>query len=775
MTLIRRKRGAMLMMVAVLVLVIVLIGIAFFGLSKLLGGGRELANSTDSGAVNVAKHALTTPSKSALKFSNPDIATNFAVILGQPDDINLLNYNKLVAHAALVGFLARDINTEDSAKHAHKLWTALNEVGQFLQTNLTNKRNMEGFFQQMADANSTKMLGKNRITLDRYAVSYMKRSSATNVEINDELLEAANLKNDLPSATSGTNGKKYMAGYKPISVLLPVTGQTLTYFGVPVSPNDRTHLVDTPEFERQVDDKFAVGQGNPVYPNATLPPNAFLSRGATQESQTKQFTGAVASAIVGTLDKSSKLGMPYGYIEIRNGPTQPGVQGAIAMQGKDIFCHALAGEGIHITGTQPRDYFCTGNEVEGTKSLEGVHAGMTDAELKREMDKANDESLYTSSEVDRVIREAKNGVGNLTGNNEHWYGALDREATQILKKNNFIDQWYFYNRIKNELIKALLWRLNIPDRSESLKVIRHRDGSELNGPRALLQITRKTEKLIFWHSYKDELQSDAPELQMLDAFKRGYQQYGSADTPNVNSSGFTSLEQFKANVVSTRSNCINCSTVMAPATKSGIKYFDHNKKYPSPENAWNFGQVKTPFDYLQMIDSVPESKSCATGTVTDKLVKRCQLIKPGTTKEQILSLLKTHQLPMQSSLYLYTDGRGGDFRLSPSPPSWTIPNTTADGVGSAATLNCGAPYDVIGKLVNCSSEPPNGPVKKISASPQADPNTDGHFPGWAWRHSPPATCTDSADFVPSSGYNHLLGLLDFGNTCSGGGRFCEPN
>ncbi|MBA3856232.1 MAG: hypothetical protein C0507_04920 [Cyanobacteria bacterium PR.3.49] len=150
----------MLMMVAVLVLVIVLIGIAFFGLSKLLGGGRELANSTDSGAVNVAKHALTTPSKSALKFSNPDIATNFAVILGQPDDVNLLNYNKLVAHAALVGFLARDINTEDSAKHAHKLWTALNEVGQFLQTNLTNKRNMEGFFQQMADANSTKMLGK---------------------------------------------------------------------------------------------------------------------------------------------------------------------------------------------------------------------------------------------------------------------------------------------------------------------------------------------------------------------------------------------------------------------------------------------------------------------------------------------------------------------------------------------------------------------------------------------------------------------------------------
>jgi|GEM_PF-6307138 len=764
------------MFIAVIVLVIVLLGIGFFLLTKLIGGGRELANATDAGSVNLAKNALTNPSKSALSFDNPDIASNFAVILGNPDDINLLNYNQLVAHSAIVALLAREENTADAAKNARKLFNALNQVGQFLQKKLTDKQYMEKHFQLLADANNTKMLGKNRISLANYGVSYMKRGSATNIDIDETVLKAADIEKDFPEVevSTGTAGKKkYFAGYKPISVFLPVSGETLTFVGVPVGPHDRTHLVETITFENNRKDDVAVGMGNPPYPENTLPPNAFQSQGTTRENQTKQIAGAVACAIVGTLDKGSKLGMPYGYIEIKNGPRAPGPQGSMAMQGKDIFCHALAGEGIHITGTQPRDYFCTGNETETTKSLD-VNPNMSDADLKRELDKVNDESLFTSSEVDRVIREAKDGVGNLTdGDRGHWYPRLDREATQILKKNNYVDQWFIYNRIKNDLIRALLWRLNIPDRSKSLKVIRHRDGSELNGPRALLQIDRNTNKLIFWHNYKQELRSDDPELLMLDAFKKGYDQYGTVDSAHVGGNGFTSLEQFKVNVLTTRTGCINCAYVPAPATKSGIKYFDHSKKYPSPENLWNFGQVKTPYDYLQMIDSIPDSKACGLGTVTDKLVKRCQLIKPGTSRDYVLNLLKSQQLPMQTSLYLYADG--GDLKMSTSPPRWTIPNTLADGQGSTATLNCGAPYNVIGTIVNCSSEPPNGPIKKLPANPKADPNTDGHFPGWAWRHSPEATCTDSAVFIPSSGFNHLLGELNFGNSCSGGGQFCEPN
>ena len=766
----------MLAMIAVLVLVIGVIGIAFFILTRMLGGGRELANATDAGAINVAKNALTHPSKSALAFDNQDIATNFAVVIGKPDDINLLNYNKLVAHATLVALLAREENTADSAKNARKLFNALNDVGQFLQKQLTNPQFMEPFFQQIADANNTKMLGKNRINLGKYGVSYMKRGTATNVDLDEIVLKAANAEKDFPEVEipGGPGGKhKYFAGYKPVSVFLPVSGETLTFIGVPLGPNDRTHLVDTTGFENTRKDDIAVGQGNPPYPGNTLPPNAFQSQGATLENQTKKVAGAVASAIVGSLDKGSKLAMPYGYIEIKNGPSAPGPQGSMALQRKDIFCHALSGEGIYITGTQPRDWFCTGNEAETTKSLD-ISEGMTDSQLEQLLDSYNDDSLFTSSEVKRIVREAKDINGNLTdGGGGNWYQRLADEAKQILKCNNYVDQWYYYNRNKNELIKALLWRLNVPDRSASLKVIRHRDGRELNGPRALLQIDKHHEKLIFWHNYKEQLQSSDPELVMLDAFKKGYDQYGTVDSGHLNSNGFTSLEQFKTNVLTQRTGCVNCAYVPAPATKSGIKYFDHSKKYPSPTNNWNFGEIKTPYDYLAMIDKNPGSNSCALGSVTDRLFKRCQIMKPDITRDQLLQLLKSKSLPMQTSLYLFVDN--GDLKLSMSPPQWSIPNTKADGVGSTTSLNCGAPYNVMGTLVNTSSEPPNGAIKKLSANPQDDPNTDGHFPGWAWRYSPAATCTDSALFNPSSGYNHLLGELDFGNVCSGGGQFCEPN
>jgi hypothetical protein len=40
------------------VLVVIVIGVGFFFLSKIIGGGREVANATDAGALNVAKQAI---------------------------------------------------------------------------------------------------------------------------------------------------------------------------------------------------------------------------------------------------------------------------------------------------------------------------------------------------------------------------------------------------------------------------------------------------------------------------------------------------------------------------------------------------------------------------------------------------------------------------------------------------------------------------------------------------------------------------------------------
>src|ERR1700678_2804327 len=54
----RRRRGAVLGLVAACTLVFVVLGIAFFFLAKIMGGGREVAHTTDSGILNVCKQAL---------------------------------------------------------------------------------------------------------------------------------------------------------------------------------------------------------------------------------------------------------------------------------------------------------------------------------------------------------------------------------------------------------------------------------------------------------------------------------------------------------------------------------------------------------------------------------------------------------------------------------------------------------------------------------------------------------------------------------------------
>ena len=50
---VRRQRGATLGLAAACVLVVIVIGVGFFFLSKIIGGGREVANATEIGRAHV--------------------------------------------------------------------------------------------------------------------------------------------------------------------------------------------------------------------------------------------------------------------------------------------------------------------------------------------------------------------------------------------------------------------------------------------------------------------------------------------------------------------------------------------------------------------------------------------------------------------------------------------------------------------------------------------------------------------------------------------------
>lgn len=729
----RRRRGATLGLVAVLVLIIAILGIGFFFVARFLGGGRELSNATDAGVVNVAKHALRDPSKDALSFSNPDVGTNFAVYGESPHNLNLLNYNRLVMHAALVAFNARAEGTSQAAQNAKKVWLALNEVAQHIRKTQESAANMGGYFTTMAASNNVKMLGQNRIALRGYDVGFMKRGGSANILLDETVLTAAGASNEIPVNDDGrsSGGKKYVGGYKPFFV--SINGETLVFTAVTNGPDDRSHLVTWTDFDKEKTDDFITGRS---YPKNTLPPNSYRTGSSSKEMKTSTNAGATAAAIVGTLDRSYPMNMQYGYLIIRNGQSAPSPAGPMGLQGNDVFCHKLAGNGIVTSGNASDDYFCEPVKYEDAKNLQlsGQAAPMN----------------LTETEVANLLN-----------------------STDAQAYSNYIDYWAAYNAMKAGRASNFPRGWDPPPHTvveSSLKLIHHADGSAITEA-DLRRIHKNANTLCRWPDYDDNAPASKDVCkQQINAFKTAYNEFGDKDSsPNITENGWTCLEYFKSTVQQSRVNCTGATTVNAPGIKSGMKWFDHGKKYAAPgEAAYNFGVPKSAYEYLEMIDKVPGGDSCGKSSVIDKVFNRCKEIIPGLSRDSLISALKSKTLPLGATMYLYSGGSG--LTLSEQPPSWIVPNTQPDGAAS----DCGTSYNVIGNLVNASSEPPNGRITGDNAN-RIDPGTDGLYPGWNYRVSPKAWCADQAIWTPSSGYNHLLGVLDFSNSCSGGGRFCEPN
>lgn len=274
--------------------------------------------------------------------------------------------------------------------------------------------------------------------------------------------------------------------------------------------------------------------------------------------------------------------------------------------------------------------------------------------------------------------------------------------------------------------------------------------------------------------YYDDPPVDQVCVDALNNFKNAYNRPGTIDPGNVADSGFTALEQFKLEVLGARSEIVTCATVPAPANPSGVKWFDHKKWYASPEdNPYNFGEVKTPYDYLEMIDecAYPEkteyrwddSDPYAMGpievkvpnpdrgkirnAVLDQLLQRCKEIDTSVTKADLEAALKSLNLPLGADLYLYVKNK--KLIMTATKPSWAVAGTQADGKAK----DFGEPYD---------GERYVGAIN------------DGEF--WQpFAAEPQSTCVDKASWTPSTGFNNLLGELRFSNSCSGGGKYCQPN
>lgn len=294
---IRRRFGATLGLVAACILIVAIFGLAVFFLIKIMGGGREIANVSDAGILNVAKNVLVKVGVPA-----PPEFNACAEPAGAP--ITLATYNRCVAQTLLVALNAEKEDTSAARTNAQSVITKLKTLGQALRASIAQQNNVQQYFYDLATVNDNRLNGRTPIDLSGYQTAFMKPGQATNIYVNSESLPIAALPGSWLSAGTlvGPKGQKYLAGY----VAMPIGNEQI--YGVPVFPQTKCHLVSLKEFDESKS------------PSADVPPNAFQTKSKSFNADAGTFGGAVACAIVGSIDRHYGAAIPGGYIELVNGP-----------------------------------------------------------------------------------------------------------------------------------------------------------------------------------------------------------------------------------------------------------------------------------------------------------------------------------------------------------------------------------------------------------------------------------------------------------------------
>lgn len=363
-----RSRGATLALVAASVIIIVMVGLALYFLARLLGGGRELQGSTDSGSLNMAKQVIIEPSVAIDINSNvnADINKILAGTMNAPhgqninmgNGANLLSFNRMVAEAMLVALNAEADGSGTAHTNADLVIAAVegnnaNSFGSQLKAKLdpstkneTTLKFAQDFFNSTGLSNSIRMLdlskggGSTDWDPAEFKAAYMDADAdvgngATNVSIDN--LTAAPKASDTNVAfvgldgqpivmgtampikdyTAGTqqeaptgwnvaeDGKAYVKGYKEIAI------GTHKIYGVPVNPNRQPHLISL--------QTFGARTTQPGADTCTLPPNAFQNGATAIDARTKLVAHTRAAALVGTPQAKFTASIPRGYLVIQNG------------------------------------------------------------------------------------------------------------------------------------------------------------------------------------------------------------------------------------------------------------------------------------------------------------------------------------------------------------------------------------------------------------------------------------------------------------------------
>ncbi|HEY9730929.1 MAG TPA: hypothetical protein V6C89_03405 [Drouetiella sp.] len=738
----RRRKGATLGLVAICVLVLVVIGTSVFFLIKILGGGREIANATDAGALNVAKHIIrdarvTTPA--------PFQDCEYPLGCGY---INLLTYNRCVAKAIMIAGNAANMTGPGNYKaNANAVIDQLETMGTDLAGKIASSNN---YFN---DVNNTVRMAsfmgiKNSQPCE---IAYMKPDGPTNIFFNGQQLAngvtipisttTIGPKNQSSYVASGT-GQGYMAGYAPITVM----GRTV--YGVPVFPQQNPHLVSFFDFS------------NSGKSFGSAPPNAVKLGSNTTEMKTQMLTGAIACAIVGAVENGSAgsggtgvgkslLGSgfqfpaaaSFGYIEFGNFPanqTPPGYEPADYSD--NIFNNELREPLFTAFGdnqaTQLSDHVAFGTDGAAVAAWIAYAKGQQSKWDQQDQTSPNTPHVADPSGitfpgtvfVGPYNQDLKPGIDAShppSPQQIKWLSAMVLD-----KPGPCFEQLNFDTGLMGACVGALpamqmTYGHNIPSLASQ-------------GPQLFSQADWAKATLLVDFEGKDPKNVD----------RTGKPAYNNSATINLTSGAPASgLGVYPAALVPGK----------VPTNPPNMP----TPEYPLP--------LEAPGTIKQLINAV-QSPGCAADTIA-AIANRCKQIQPKVSDAEVSALLDT-QLPMANpasptwanarKLYIYLPG--GDLSAKLQIDAGPPPKLT----GNAPDGCCGYPntsnacytntYYLDGSIVDSEND------QKVHIRPyvQIDPAT-------------PLNCIDHADWQPGSGADNNFGRMTFSEIGLGTTTFTHIN
>ncbi|MBX9719934.1 MAG: hypothetical protein K2X81_00940, partial [Candidatus Obscuribacterales bacterium] len=328
----RLSRGSALVIVMISTLVLIILGVGFITISKILGGGREMQNAVDSGALNAAKTALIKP---GTKSTSDDEAQflGFSPNDGTNPDYYLGNINRLWGQAMLVSLNEKAMELEGSNAasaddNANKVVATVKTINDRIAASLAPQgglppQELAAAFTNSSNSNTLKMISSqasDAVQVSNGAqVGYQDQKGPSNIsadftaggKILNNIVDPgdATLKTQIAAlipvdAQIANGNSQVMTGYNNIKF-----DQNKQIYFVPLKPNAKPHMLSGAEFNTTAP-QLAATQ-NPIN-------NSFLTKGKMKEEKSGQMMDFAAIALAEPVDDAFTLSIPRGYIKVRN-------------------------------------------------------------------------------------------------------------------------------------------------------------------------------------------------------------------------------------------------------------------------------------------------------------------------------------------------------------------------------------------------------------------------------------------------------------------------